>query len=105
MTRPEDRLGLSVLLARRCCTYVDAHGDVDLGTSTALARAIDEAALASERVVLDLRDVAFLDPAALAVLHHATTRHAGTLSIVPPEGGPARRMLDVLALEDALLAA
>ena len=99
MTRARARLDVRVLIAGRRCTYLDVRGDLDLGTSRVLCETLRRAAARSDRVVVDLRDAAFLDPHGLSVLHRAVRRGGPRLSVLLPQGGAGRRMLEVLRVD------
>ena len=71
------------------CALVTATGEVDVATAPALREAIWEAFVQSPRIVVDLRDVRFLDSNGLRVLTTGL-RHAqkggGGLTLVQPTG-------------------
>lgn len=68
------------------CALVTAIGEVDMATAPALREALREGLVHSPRVVVDLRDVRFLDSTGLHVLVTACrhTRRGGGLTLVQP---------------------
>lgn len=71
-------------------------GEIDLGTSPALERALDAPSRPTRDVVVDLTEVTFLDSSALKTLVQSQ-RRLGDLGIgmtlVAPPGSPAGRIL------------
>jgi len=72
------------------CAVVKANGEIDLCTSPLLSEALDQAAEQSDRIVIDLTSVTFLDSSGMAAMvgalkrnHH---RQRGTLCLVGPSG-------------------
>ena len=80
------------------CTVVVASGEIDLCTSPALRQSLAEAGRSSERIIVDLSRVTFLDSTGIGVLVNAVReqrrRGLGTLCMVGPTGS-VRRVLDI----------
>ena len=90
---------------------LSASGEVDIASAPDLEQAIAES---GDEVILDLRDVVFMDSTGLrALLRASSTRGAG-LRLLAKSEGPVRRLFDVSgvarelriygSLEDALAA-
>jgi anti-sigma B factor antagonist len=75
-------------------------GEIDLATIEDLQAAVDAAAVEAERVVLDLRDVTFIDSAGLR-LELQSSRAIGSFSVVR---GPreVQRVFDLVGLDARL---
>ena len=76
-------------------------GEIDLATIDALQGEIDAAAAEAEQVVLDLREVAFIDSAGLRLVVHsskALEADGGTFAVVR---GPreVQRVFDLVGLD------
>jgi anti-sigma B factor antagonist len=72
------------------CAVVVAAGEIDMCTSPALAEALEQAGHESERIIVDLTRVTFLDSSGMAAMvgalngdHH---RRRGALCLVGPSG-------------------
>ena len=72
------------------CAVVVASGEIDMCTSPALGEALEQAARKSERIIVDLTRVTFLDSSGMAAMvgalnrdHH---RQRGTFCLVGPSG-------------------
>ena len=76
---------------------VSFHGDIDLTTSDACSRAVDEALARSQRIVVDLADVRFMDAIGLNLLSRAVDRLGGSREGVIVRG-PAPMVRKVLAI-------
>ncbi len=74
----------------RGCAVVVASGEVDLCTSPALSEALEEAARTSDRIIIDLTRVTFLDSSGMAAMVGALNRNhhrqRGTFCLVGPSG-------------------
>src|SRR5262249_27627828 len=74
----------------RGCAVVVASGEIDMCTSPALSDALEQAAEESERIIIDLTRVTFLDSSGMAVmvaaLNHNHHRQEGTLCLVGVSG-------------------
>jgi anti-anti-sigma factor len=74
----------------RGCAVVTASGEIDLCTSPLLGEALDQAADQSDRIVIDLTRVTFLDSSGMATMVGALNRNhhrqRGTLCLVGPSG-------------------
>lgn len=86
-------------------TVLAVTGEIDLATAGELESAInsvlDKGML---RLVIDLKDVAFLDSTGLRVLltaHSKLEESGGSLALVVP-GGPVQRLLDVTGLDSTM---
>jgi anti-anti-sigma factor len=75
-------------------------GEIDLATIDALQAAMDAAAAEAGGVVLDLREVTFIDSAGLRLVLHSS-RAIGDFSVVR---GPreVQRVFDLVGLDDRL---
>ena len=93
MTRGLQRLGLSVLHGGARSAHVVAAGELDVETVDLLQDTLCETRRRARLITLDLSAVTFLDLAGVAFLHRAVVKLGAQLSIVPPAGGPARRLL------------
>jgi anti-sigma B factor antagonist len=87
----------------RGCAVVRASGEVDIWSSPALLEALDAAARASDRIVIDLSAVTFLDSSGIATmvgaLNLALRRPGGSLVLAGPRA-IVRRVLQVVCLSD-----
>jgi anti-anti-sigma factor len=87
-------------------TVVLIRGELDLATAPDLERVIVERLDAGDDVVVDLRELAFMDSSGLRVLVAAHTRTEGGeqqfLIVRPPEGSPVARILSIAGLEREL---
>ena len=72
------------------CAVVVATGEIDIGTSPKLCDALDEAGQESDRIIVDLTGVTFLDSSGMAAMVKALRgtgrRHRGSVSLVGPSG-------------------
>jgi len=80
---------------RADCVVVSAGGEVDMHTSSGLARALQASTRSSPRLIIDMTHVMFVDSTALGVLITARNRameSGGSVALVdPPE--MVRRLL------------
>jgi len=87
-------------------TVVLIRGELDLATAPDLERVIGERLDAGDDVVVDLRELAFMDSSGLRVLVAAHTRVGGGkqqfLIVRPRSGGPIERILSIAGLEREL---
>lgn len=87
----------------RGCAVVVASGEIDLSTSSALREALTTAAESSDRVVLDLTRVSFLDSTGMGVmvgaLNQQRCREEEALCLVGPVA-MVRRVLEITRLSD-----
>jgi anti-sigma B factor antagonist len=85
------------------CAVVIAIGEIDIHTSAALREALTTAAETSDRIILDLSDVTFLDSTGIGVMVHALNlsrkRSGGSLCLVGPQA-VVRRVLTVTRLNE-----
>jgi anti-anti-sigma factor len=81
-------------------------GELDLATAGALEDAVVPAVSAGRHVVLDLRDLEFMDSSGVRVIvaaHLAAQEHDGRLSLVRlTPGGPIQRVLEISGLDTVL---
>lgn len=74
----------------RGCAVVVAEGEIDLCTSPAMREALNEAAQKSDRIIIDLTRVTFLDSSGMAAMVEALNRNhhrqRGTLCLVGASG-------------------
>jgi anti-sigma B factor antagonist len=75
-------------------------GELDVATVPTLRERVN--AITEGRVVLDLREVSFLDSTALAVFVHAKLRLDGRLTLVLEADSYARLIFEVAGLADVL---
>jgi anti-sigma B factor antagonist len=86
-------------------SLVRVAGEVDLATAPDLAAALDGALAERRPIVIDLSDVEFIDTSGVRVLLDArrhVTEQGIELTVVAPPGSPARRILDLTDLSEAL---
>jgi anti-sigma B factor antagonist len=86
-------------------TVVLLRGELDLATAPALEKVVTEHLAAGDEVVVDLRELAFMDSTGLRVLVHAHSSVAEErrFSIVrPPPGGPIAKILSIAGVESQL---
>lgn len=85
------------------CAVVAASGEIDIWSSPALLEALDAAARASDRIVIDIAAVTFLDSSGIATmvgaLNLALHRPGGSLALAGPRE-MVRRVLQVVCLSD-----
>jgi anti-anti-sigma factor len=98
-----DKQAYALSVSRReVYCVVRAEGELDIGAVLHLCAAIETACGTAERVVLDLREVSFMDTyilRALVALQRDVMK-TGQLHLVPGEG--IQRVLDVTGLRGAL---
>lgn len=91
------------ILHERGCAIVVTSGDIDLDSARHLQEALEAAAVISDRLIVDLTDVQFVDSYGLGVLVDAPRRaqHPRPVSLVHP---PAvlRTMLDITGLGEVM---
>jgi anti-sigma B factor antagonist len=82
------------------------RGEVDLATAPDLATALEEALAAGGRtIVLDLTDVEFIDTSGVGVMLEARRligEENAELTVLAPPASPARRLLELTELIEAL---
>jgi anti-anti-sigma factor len=85
---------------------VGVWGELDLATAPELETVLLERLDAGEDVVLDLRELQFMDSSGLRVLvtaHARATDGGPRFAVVrPPEGGEVARILDIAGVEPQL---
>lgn len=84
-------------------TYVEAHGELDLGTVPALEREVQELRERGvKQIVLDLREITFMDSSGLSLLLRldAEARSNGFSFAIVEGDGPVRRLLELTDLAD-----
>ena len=102
-----DPSGFSITASERNGrTVVVIRGELDLATAPELERVISERLDAGDDVVVDLRELAFMDSSGLRVLVAAHTRIGSGrqqfLIVRPPEDSPIARILSIAGLEGEL---
>jgi anti-sigma B factor antagonist len=77
-----------------------ASGDVDLQTAPVLRRHIDRAAAPGEDLVIDLKQVTFMDSPGLGTLIHCdrVRRERGGHLVLKDPSGPVRDLFEVVRL-------
>lgn len=97
-------LHFEALSAERALVRVG--GEVDLATAPELAAALEQALAGDRRtIVLDLTDVEFIDTSGVGVMLEARRQirdENAELTVVAPPDSPARRLLELTELIDAL---
>jgi anti-anti-sigma factor len=86
-------------------SVVVIRGELDLATAPDLEKAIHERLDVGDAVIVDLRELQFMDSTGLRVLVHAHARagEQGRFSIVrPPPGGPIAKILAIAGVESQL---
>jgi anti-sigma B factor antagonist len=87
----------------RGCAVVVASGEIDLCTSPALVEALEIAAGSSNRVILDLSDVRFLDSSGLAAMVGALDgdeRRQGVALVLVGVSTMVRKLLHITCLSN-----
>ncbi len=81
-------------------TVVSARGDIDLSTVAKALAALDEARAGAERLVLDLREVGFMDTSGLRLVIEEQRRAAegGYRFAVVPGPGRVQRLFEIAGL-------
>ena len=102
-----DPSGFSISISdRNGRAVVAVRGELDLATSPDLEQAVLERLDAGQDVVLDLRELEFMDSSGLAVLVAAHTRAAddgpGFAIVRPREGSEVAKILEIAGLEQQL---
>ena len=92
------------VLRERGDTILVVHGDVDMATAPALWESVEEVLPDSERVIVDLRDVDFLDSSGLSVFVRARRRlcETGGALLLRSANANVRRVLDLTGLSQML---
>ena len=82
---------------------VAVAGELDIATADPLRDALAQAvADGARRLVVDLRDVGFLDSVAVAVLVHASRRVDGRFAVAIEPGSYVRMIFEIAGLLDGL---
>jgi anti-anti-sigma factor len=101
-----DPTGFSISISDRDGrAVVVIRGELDLATAPELDAAIQERLDRGQDVVVDLRELQFMDSTGLRVLvrAHARAGEQGRFSIVrPPPGGPIAKILAIAGVESQL---
>jgi anti-anti-sigma factor len=81
-----------------------ARGDVDLQTAQVLRRHIDRAALPGEELVIDLRQVSFIDSPGLGTLIYCdrVRRERGGRLVLKDASGPVRDLFEMVRLANVI---
>jgi len=86
----------------QCCAVVVGSGEIDLQSAPEFSRALEVAAALSERVVVDLQDVRFMDSTGLGVVLRARGRDGHpSISLVRPPN-VLRKVLYLTSLGEVL---
>ena len=91
-----DRGGRAVVLIR---------GELDLATAPELEKVVGDRLDAGDEVVVDLRELQFMDSTGLRVLVHAHTRAQGEKRFIvvrPPAGAPIAKILAIAGVDSEL---
>ena len=85
-------------------TVIAVRGELDVATGPALEASIGEARAAGGELILDLRELRFIDASGLAVLLRAQqrARRAGQRFAVSARARPLERLLALTGLRDEL---
>jgi anti-anti-sigma factor len=86
-------------------TVVLLRGELDLATAPALEQVVTERLDAGHEVVVDLRELAFMDSTGLRVLvaaHASVGDEKRFLIVRPPAGGPIAKILAIAGVESQL---
>jgi anti-sigma B factor antagonist len=86
-------------------TVVLVRGELDLATAPALEQAVTEGLDAGGEVVVDLRELTFMDSTGLRVLvraHASVGDEKRFLIVRPPAGGPIAKILAIAGVESEL---
>lgn len=97
---------LGELEVQPAVTVLVLHGELDIATVSGLRRLLDEAAAAGRsRLVVDMRDVPFVDVLCLSAILAAVdrAREAGGQAFVVGATSPVRRLCSLLGADDALV--
>ena len=102
-----DPSGFSISISDRDGrAVVTVRGELDLATAPELETAVMERLDAGQDVVVDLRELEFMDSSGLRVLVAAHTRaadgSAGFAIVRPAEGSEVARILDIAGIEGQL---
>jgi anti-anti-sigma factor len=91
-------------LRERGDTILVVRGDVDMATASFLWESVEQVLPDSERVIVDLREVGFLDSSGLSVFVRAHRRlcHAGGALALRSPNPRVRRVLDLTGLGQVL---
>jgi anti-sigma B factor antagonist len=81
-----------------------ARGDIDLQTAPVLRRRIERAAEPGETVVIDLRQVRYIDSPGLGTLVHCdrVQRELGGHLVMKDPSGPVRELFEVVGLANVI---
>jgi anti-sigma B factor antagonist len=92
------------VLRERGDTILAVRGDVDMATAPFLWERVEQVLPDSERVIVDLRDVDFLDSSGLSVFVRAHRRlcHAGGALVLRSPNPRVRQVLDLTGLDQVL---
>jgi len=86
--------------------YLVPRGELDVASAPELEELLIEPLASGNHVVLDLRELEFMDSSGVRTLvtaHGTAERASGTLSIVrAPSGGPVDRVIEVSGLDGTL---
>jgi anti-anti-sigma factor len=86
-------------------TVLRASGELDVAAVPALLPEVAALVAAAGSVVLDLSDVTFFDSSGVRLVDRITREcdaQATPFRVVAPPGGPARRVLELVGMADAV---
>jgi anti-anti-sigma factor len=100
----EHELVTIAALRERGDTILVVRGDVDLATASLLWESVEQVLSDSERLIVDLRDVGFLDSSGLSVFvrAHRRLREAGGALVLRSPNPRVRRVLELTGLAQVL---
>jgi anti-anti-sigma factor len=81
------------------------RGELDLATAPELEQVVSDSLDARDEVVVDLRELEFMDSTGLRVLVHAHTRAQGEKRFIvvrPPAGAPIAKILAIAGVDSEL---
>src|SRR5687768_10008812 len=101
---PSHQIAIDVATDEQGRKVLVAVGDVDLQTAPELRRYIERAAEPGEDIVIDLRQVTFIDSPGLGTLIHCdrVRRERGGRLVLKDPSGPVRDLFDLVRLADVL---
>jgi anti-anti-sigma factor len=83
-------------------TVVHVSGDIDVLTSQSFRDTVAAVERDAERVTISLLDCPYLDSTGLTVLIAAQKRLGDRFSVVLPDGGNVRKIIEIASLGDFL---
>jgi anti-anti-sigma factor len=104
MPEPHHHIDLDVETDEQGRTVLVARGDVDLQTAPTLRDRIEDLASPGETLVIDLREVTFMDSPGLGTLVHCDRlqRERGSRLVLRRPAGPVRELLDMVQIANVI---